>query len=255
MSQVNILCLKWGQLYGPEYVNILYGMVARHLAHPFRFVCFTDDANGIRPEVDIQPLPNFPEPSWKYARYCSAWRKLALFEAGLADLKGMCLFMDLDIVVLDSLDDFFDRDLVLGGDQADIAMIENWYQPGKGQASVMAFEAGKPEYLLRDYLKDPIAVLEAYPTEQAYISGAAKSRCRFFPEAWSRSYKMHSMPSGFSRFYQKTNQQPSTRVLVFHGRPNPPDAIAGVWGKTIPWYKRWAKPIHPSPWLEAYWRD
>ena len=44
--------MKWGTKYGPEYVNRLYGMVRRHLRGDFRFVCFTDDVTGIRPEVD-----------------------------------------------------------------------------------------------------------------------------------------------------------------------------------------------------------
>ena len=51
-NPVNVLCMKWGTLYGPEYVNRLYGMVARNLRRPFRFVCLTDDASGIRFEVE-----------------------------------------------------------------------------------------------------------------------------------------------------------------------------------------------------------
>ncbi|HEY1090992.1 MAG TPA: glycosyltransferase, partial [Burkholderiaceae bacterium] len=46
-----ILCMKWGNKYGPEYVNRLYAMVRRHLRGEFRFVCLTDDANGVCPEV------------------------------------------------------------------------------------------------------------------------------------------------------------------------------------------------------------
>ena len=56
-SQRHILCMKWGTKYGPEYVNRLYGMVRRHLMGDFNFVCLTDDANGIRPEVQCLPIP------------------------------------------------------------------------------------------------------------------------------------------------------------------------------------------------------
>ena len=31
---LNVVCLKWGTKYGPEYVNRLYRMVARHLHRP-----------------------------------------------------------------------------------------------------------------------------------------------------------------------------------------------------------------------------
>ncbi|RZI92081.1 MAG: glycosyltransferase, partial [Rubrivivax sp.] len=49
--QRNVICMKWGTKYGPEYVNRLYAMVRRHLTGDFRFVCLTDDPAGIRPEV------------------------------------------------------------------------------------------------------------------------------------------------------------------------------------------------------------
>ena len=47
----HVICMKWGTKYGPEYVNRLYAMVRRHLSGPFNFVCLTDNAAGIRPEV------------------------------------------------------------------------------------------------------------------------------------------------------------------------------------------------------------
>lgn len=249
-DEVNVVCLKWGSLYGPEYVNILYRMVERHLARPFRFICFTEDAEGLQTEVEVWPLPDFEEPPWEYARFCSAWRKLALFKAGLADMQGKVLFLDLDVVIVGALDVFFNA-------EGTVAMIENWYQPGQqvGQASVMCFEAGAPQALLEQYQADPLSVLKRYPTEQAYISGALGQHCQFFPEHWCRSYKKHCMPQGVRKFYQYENRMPEgARILVFHGRPNPPDAIAGQWGKDFPWHKRWYKRIYPSPWLAQYWR-
>ena len=52
-----VLCMKWGTKYGPEYVNRLYAMVARHLQGPFRFVCLTDNSMGVRPDVECMALP------------------------------------------------------------------------------------------------------------------------------------------------------------------------------------------------------
>ncbi len=50
-SPVDVICMKWGTLYGPHYVNRLYGMTIRHLSLPFRFVCFTDDTSSLRQET------------------------------------------------------------------------------------------------------------------------------------------------------------------------------------------------------------
>jgi hypothetical protein len=57
MQAVNVLCIKWGKKYGPEYVNKLHSMVRRHLHRPFRFVCLTDDAAGIDPASRSSPFP------------------------------------------------------------------------------------------------------------------------------------------------------------------------------------------------------
>lgn len=248
---VNVICLKWGTAYGPEYVNNLYAMVKRNLTLPFRFICFTEDSEGISDNVEIFPLPEFEEPDEKYLRTCLAWRKIALFKKGVANMEGKVLFLDLDIVILDNIDEVFSY-------SDKLSMIENWYQPGRqiGQASAICFEAGKEEHLLTDYLQNPESVLDVYPTEQAYISGAlGKDGMDFFPEYWFQSYKMHCMPSGIKKFFTSENKIPKdAKALVFHGRPNPPDAIKGTWGKKFPWYKRPFKVIKPSPWIADYWK-
>jgi hypothetical protein len=47
MNAVTVVCMKWDTRYGPEYVNRLHAGVVRHLARPFRFVCFTDNARRL----------------------------------------------------------------------------------------------------------------------------------------------------------------------------------------------------------------
>lgn len=92
-----IICVKWGTAYGPEYVNRLYGMVSRHITGPFRVVCFTDDKRGIRPEVQTFDLPELgcPHPQ----RTMGKWRKVVLWGETLGDLSGPALFVDLDSVM------------------------------------------------------------------------------------------------------------------------------------------------------------
>ena len=52
-----VICMKWGTAYGADYANTLYSMVSRNTARPLRFVCFTDDVEGFRPEIEPRPLP------------------------------------------------------------------------------------------------------------------------------------------------------------------------------------------------------
>ena len=43
----NVICIKWGNKFGADYVNRLYKMVEKNLTLEHRFVCFTDDSKGI----------------------------------------------------------------------------------------------------------------------------------------------------------------------------------------------------------------
>src|SRR5688572_2438108 len=97
-----VLCMKWGHRYGPEYVNTLYSMLARYLALDHRLVCVTDDASGIRPEVECRSLPALAlAPEWER----SPWRKLSGFAPELADLADPVLFLDLDVVIVGGIDE------------------------------------------------------------------------------------------------------------------------------------------------------
>ena len=46
-----MVCVKWGALYGAEYVNKLYRGVRRQLSIDLapRFICFTDDPTDLLP--------------------------------------------------------------------------------------------------------------------------------------------------------------------------------------------------------------
>ena len=114
-EMVNVLCMKWGTKYSHEYVNKLHSMVRRHLSRPFRFVCLTDDDRDLHPEIEAFPLIDLeltdgPE---------RGWNKLATYSSPLYDLQGQALFLDLDVVIVDSIDCFFEHD-------ADFPIIKDW---------------------------------------------------------------------------------------------------------------------------------
>ena len=71
--QRHVICMKWGQKYGPEYVNRLYAMVRRHLSGDFNLVCLTDDSAGIRSEVQCLPIPPLDLPAGIPERGWTSW--------------------------------------------------------------------------------------------------------------------------------------------------------------------------------------
>lgn len=97
-QQVTAVCVKWGDKYGPEYVNNLHRAIRRHdtPARISKLICFTDDSTGIA--RDVKCLPFDPSTlSWK-----GWWLKAQIF-APSEHLEGWVLYIDLDTVVCDSL--------------------------------------------------------------------------------------------------------------------------------------------------------
>ena len=255
MKQVTVVCMKWGPYYGPEYVNRLHAGVHAHLSRPFRFVCFTDDATGLVPDVEARPLPDTGSPETADTR----WRKLALFRPDL-DLSGTVLFLDLDLVVMRSLDDFLEfpgevcviRDAELFRPRPSRRLFrprrEAFYQR-VGNTSVFRFQAGAHADLLTRFNRDHEAVVARYRNEQEYLSDhlGQQGRLHFWPAGWCASFKHHAVPSGLRSYLADPVCPPQARILVFAGRPKMAEVVAGQGSR---WYRR----IGPVPWLLAAWR-
>ncbi len=241
---VNVVCMKWGTAYGPEYVNKLYRGIARNLTIPHRFVCFTDDSAGVDDAVECKPLPPIALPE---SQPYSAFRKIALFAERLDDLSGQILFLDLDVSIVDNIDCFFEF-------EAEFCIIHNWIELRKrifrrrsriGNSSVFRFNAGDHPYILETYLSDVEGAFTGYPTEQAFLSATVRS-LTFWPETWCRSFKRHCIPPLPLNWLLTPQIPKGTKIVVFHGRPKPDAAAAGY---RVDWRKR----ARPAPWVNEFW--
>ena len=56
---MDVVCVKWGDKFSHEHVNRLYRMVCKNFHTDFRFVCHTDNPEGIHSDVHIIPLPDY----------------------------------------------------------------------------------------------------------------------------------------------------------------------------------------------------
>lgn len=234
----NVICMKWGAKYGPEYVNRLRSMVARHLARPHRFVCFTDDGTGIDAGVEIKPLPDMDLPPGKER----GWRKLSTFRRPLFDLAGPTLFIDLDVVIVASIDCFFDL-------PGEFVIIRDWIKPEKtGNSSIYRFEAGAHPDVLEYFLTHIDAVKREVRNEQEYLTREMNRRglTHYWPPEWCVSFKYRCLPSFPLNFVRTPRLPEGARIVVFHGKPNPPDAITGQ-----PGLRRFVK---PTPWVAEHWK-
>ena len=249
----NLLCMKWGVRYGPEYVNRLYAMVRRNLAGEFRFLCLTDDASGLRAEVETRPIPDLHLPAGA-ERW--AWPKLAVFHPGLDDLRGSCLFLDLDLVILRPIDPLFTHA------PGEFCIIEDWVRPhrrvvaprpGVGNSSVFRFEAGSLAGLTDDFQADRDRILARFRNEQRYLSAWLGAGKVWWPADWMASFKRHCLPPFLLRGVRDVRPPPGARIVVFHGDPKP-DAVRdgswpGAWGRArrVAWLERAWSEDGPEP--------
>lgn len=236
---VNVVCMKWGSKYTAEDVNILYSMVKRNISIPYRFVCLTDDTSGLLPEIETLDLPYIKVPE---KNDIDPWRKLGMFSKQIGDLEGKCLFLDLDIIIVDNIDCFFSY-------SDKFSIIENWTQQGRniGNSSVYCFEIGKHTDVLEYYLNNMDEVLNNYDNEQIYLSKKIGD-IEFWPDDWCKSFKVHCMQPHFIRYFIPPKLPKGAKIVVFHGRPKPSDVIKGGFFGRITKYTR------PAKWAEDYWR-
>ena len=243
---VNILCMKWGTKYGTDYVNRLHSMVSRNLSLPFRFICFTDNTDGISPEIDCLPIieveANLNDDAGR--KRVQAWKKLTTMAKPLYDIEGTCLFLDLDIVIIDTIDSFFEI-------EGDFFIIQDWHDPeGQGNSSVYRFEAGAHENVLNHFVKNRDQIASEFDNEQHYLTQKIKEsgQLNYWPHNWCLSFRKSCLPRNkIKRWFQASQKPDSGKIIVFHGAPNPEEALLGKGD-------RWYRPIKPALWLADYWR-
>ena len=101
--EIKINCLKWGNLYGPEYVNRTYGGLKKHCKKPFHFVCYTDDADGISSKIEVRDINELRPYNTKMV---FTYEKLMLIDRDEADKN---LWIDLDLLIHKDITDLITR--------------------------------------------------------------------------------------------------------------------------------------------------
>jgi hypothetical protein len=219
----HIVCLKWGTKYSADYVNKLHNMCSRHSQQNYHFHCFTDNASGIQDGIIVHPLPNIDKlQGW--------WFKPWFFSDELP-IRGTLLFLDLDVVICNNIDRFFnyepEKDFVIIRD-FNRSIREQW---DRVNSSVFRLRIGSRAYQYQDFIKNKDHNIKRLPGDQDWMYRGARPFV-FWPDEWVRSYKWEmrdrrdlELRNGVRVFknigYPKVDKQQS--IAVFHGRPFPED--------------------------------
>ncbi|SCZ66579.1 hypothetical protein SAMN04488118_106210 [Epibacterium ulvae] len=255
MEPLLILTMKWGTLYGPHYVNNLARGVRKHLNRPHRFICFTDDAEGLEPGIETFPLPELGLPA---GHSDTRWRKLALFRKDLFGLQGTALFLDLDQIIVGDLTPFFDHpgpfhiirddDLFRSNPLRKRNPKRDAFLHSVGNSSVFRYEIGAHSYILEAFVADPDAATRDFEISQQFQSAqlAKHGHLNYWPSEWCVSFKKHCVPPHLASYFSDPTLPKGAKIVLFAGNPKMDDALER---KSGVWYRR----IGNVDWLKSAW--
>ena len=219
---LNVICvLKSGGDYGPGDVYCLAEGVRQHLAAPYRLICLTDMGELIDPRpmageesLEILPLAH-NLPGW--------WSKLEIFT-----IEGAVLYLDLDTVIVGSLDDLAEAVRHLEGR---FMMLRKWKGVGWG-SGIMGWQ-GDWSGVLRSFLAQrkrferrprgwDMRINEGtnavvYRGDQDWLSIHLENLSAEIKAAQDLCPGIYS----YKRQIQGNGMPVDARVIVFHGRPRP----------------------------------
>lgn len=215
-----VCCLKYGDKYGPEYVNKLYNQVTKHLTLDHTFVCFTENPAGLDNNIEVMPL-KLNVTGW--------WHKPMMFAPDLG-LRGTILFLDLDLIIFDNMDRLFTYR------PNEFCVIRDFNRfvikdYNKFNSSVFRLNTGDHPYVYTDFAKHPDDAIRRWQGDQDWLRHKVKHGYNFWPDEWIQSYKWEmrgrpkfdSKPRGERDFKDIGDPKikPDTFMAVFHGDPNP----------------------------------
>jgi hypothetical protein len=225
---ITVVCWKWHQpnyrsKFTAEHVNVLEQMVAKHLQLPHKFVCITDDPDGI--DCETIPLWNEPRVHLPEGRP-NCYRRLKAFAPDAAEWLGeRILSIDLDTVIVDDITPLVDRhdDFVIWGDTA-----RNTHYNG----GFWLLRAGSRSQVWTEFTPDaPRLTRNMVGSDQAWISYVlGKGQPKWSEVDGVYSYRNH--------LREGTLPLPSNARIVFmHGKFDPWDELAQ----------------ERSPWIQKHW--
>jgi len=251
-----VICFRWLDAFPTSYVRLLRNAVRAHLARPHRFICVTDNPQALDRDIEGVRLPDLGIPL-EYQRR-GVWPKLAMFTPGLLPPDEPTLFLDLDLLIRDSLEPFFERLERLRGFHA----LREWnpsawnlvpaaLRPDRGvQSSIVGFYPREQTSIHDRFLADQPDCFRRFALDQSYLSHVVPDR-HYWPLHWTVSFKRHLVPHyPLNLVVGRIREPRRAKVVVFHGNPRPIDVVplGGYrWGTT----NRYGH--GPVDWVRDYW--
>jgi len=233
---INIVCLKWGDKYDPDYVNKLFSSIKRNTTVEFKFHCFTENGSDLNQEIIIHDLPYKSLEGW--------WNKVYLFSNQINIPLGEKIFyVDLDTVITDNIDD------LLSHPTTKMIVLKDFLHglaktAGTMGSGLMAWTHGNYTKIWNQFIQNPEAAIKQVEPhgDQHWIDFCINERFRVY---WQDilpgrvvSFKVNCLDGLPSK----------AAIICYHGRPSIPESAYTT-------EKIWKFNVTPQPWVLDYWRE
>lgn len=203
------------------HVNVHRRSFAEHYRKPHRYICITDDPTGLDADIEVVPLwdtfSKLRNPTWPTGPNC--FRRLPGFAKEFEKVAGhRILFSDIDVVFTGQLDELVERDedfVIWQTENRGIPYCASLYLMTAGSQS-QVFERFDPE-------RSPLMTRNAgyRGSDQAWINFCLGKSI----PSWNTSHGVYSYGDHVRR--RAAGRLPNgARVVIFHGKPDPWDAVA-----------------------------
>jgi hypothetical protein len=194
-----VTVLRTSDSYKKEYVDLIYNQCKTH-APNLEFVCISDD----------ESVPGYQKmehdwPTW--------WPKIEIFK-----IKGPVLYLDLDTIVVDSLDYMLNEAI-----KHEFVAIRDFYKDSakleRSLGSGVMFWNGDFSYLYDIFKQDPVTHMQECSTNRWWgDQGFIEKHLKISPVFWQDiapdklvSWKVHC----------KNGIPNDAAIVAFHGKPKP----------------------------------
>ena len=190
---MNILTLKVGDKYNADYVNRLYKALKRNSTVDFNFYCYTEDSSNLLDDIIIIPLTIRED-------IVKQWYKIDFHN--MPDIKGKCLILDIDYIILQNVDDILTWDLP----ENHFGCVWRWWVGESGtrkckiNGGFQMFYQGTTKHLYDRFYDDPLHYQEYYikrrlaapPVngEQNFIDQYVDLERSWLPMEWFAKYDL-----------------------------------------------------------------
>jgi len=168
----NFFCLKWGNKYGPEYVNRLFNSLIINYKNSFNFHCLTDNPYGLYKDIEVHKIPDDFSEFPRTKIFTS--EKMCYFN-DFKNISGKKAWFDLDILIQNDLTELIEMNhnkprFIMNYWRDPLSHVKNYsFMTTPLNSSFVAWQDDVGIEMYENLLKNKERAFFTYPSFDKYI--------------------------------------------------------------------------------------